>query len=325
MAGLPRYEPMIPQLGSLPAERERDRFGAEMKWDGMRVLLYVEGGRVQLRSRNGAEVSAAFPELQMLAGATGGHDLVLDGEIVAFDAEGRVSFSALQPRMHTRKPARVAELVRTVPVTVMLFDLLHLGPFSQVRKPYTERRALLESAVRPGPRWQVPVWFPDHAERALQASEQLGLEGVVFKRLEGPYRPGRSHDWVKVVHAEHVEAVIGGWRPSSRGSGVGSLLLGVPDEAGRLLYIGSVGTGFTAAAARDLAERLAPLARDVSPFVSHVPREHASGARWVEPSLVGEVRARSSGHGYLRHSSWRGLRLDKVPGDVPPLRWRAQG
>ncbi|WP_346157923.1 RNA ligase family protein [Nonomuraea recticatena] len=196
MAHLPAYQPMIAQAGPVPPG---DCWAVEMKWDGIRALLYVEDGRVRIQSRNGANVTAAYPELQMLAGAVGGHSVVLDGEIVAFDDAGHVSFQALQPRMHVSRPARVAELVRAVPVTVMLFDLLHINAASAVRMPYLERRALLEQTVLPGARWQVPVYFPGGADRALVLSRQLGLEGIVCKRSDSPYRLGRrSADWVKV-------------------------------------------------------------------------------------------------------------------------------
>ncbi|MEV0589451.1 hypothetical protein [Nonomuraea sp. NPDC050310] len=264
-----------------------------MKGDGMRSLLYVEGGRVRLQSRNGADVTSGFPELQMLAGAVCEHALVLDGELVAFDDAGRVSFGALQPRMHLRRPARVAELVRTVPVTVMLFDVLHVNAASTVRLPYTERRALLESIVPPGPRRQVPVYFEDHAEHALDLSSRLGLEGVVCKRLNSAYLPGRrSSLWRKITHFQAREMVIIGWRPGGgrRSGRVGSLLLGAPDERGRLVYVGHVGTGFTDAMLRDLAQHLKPLEQPEPAFTGAVPREHARDAHWVRPHLVGEVR-----------------------------------
>ncbi|GAA5066942.1 bifunctional non-homologous end joining protein LigD [Thermocatellispora tengchongensis] len=322
---------MTAQLGELPGG---DAYGYEMKWDGVRALAYVEGGAVRLISRNARDITVAYPELAMLAGAVGRHDVVLDGEIVAFDERGRPSFEALQPRMHQRRPARIAELVRAVPVTYLLFDVLHVDDTPSVERAYTKRRDLLEGLVSPGARWQVPVWFPGDGHDAVDFSRQMGLEGVVAKRLDSPYRPGRrSADWIKVKNVRTQEVVIGGWKPGAgrRAGMIGSLLLGVYDgarraapgaasaEGGVLVFAGHVGTGFTQAMLRDLGERLAPLARPTSPFAGQVPREHARDAHWVEPELVGEVQyAEWTSEGYLRHPSWRGLRADKMPRDVHP-------
>ncbi|MEU4510353.1 non-homologous end-joining DNA ligase [Nonomuraea wenchangensis] len=319
MVRLPAYAPMLAQLGALTSV-QGDDWAVEMKWDGVRALAYVEGGAVRLMSRNGKDITPAYPELQLMAGATDRRAAVIDGEIVAFDEAGRPSFGALQPRMHQRNPVAVAELARAVPVTFMAFDILHLDETPTVGLPYSERRRLLESVLTPGFRWQVPASFPDHAERALDSSRRLGLEGVVCKRLNSPYRPGRrSTEWTKIKNVSAVEVVIGGWRPGGgrRSGTIGSLLLGAYDERGRLRYVGHVGTGFTQAMLADLRQRLAPLERPEPPFAEPVPREHARDARWTEPVLVGEVQyAEVTGDGLLRHPSWRGLRPDRSPSDA---------
>ncbi|MEV6982784.1 non-homologous end-joining DNA ligase [Sphaerisporangium sp. NPDC051017] len=316
MGGLPAYTPMLAQVGPLPAPDVDQAWGHEMKWDGVRALAYVQNGALTLISRNGKDVTTAYPELYALAGAVGGRDVVLDGEIVAFDEAGRPSFSALQPRMHQRDPARVRHLVRAVPVTYMLFDVLHVGDEPVIALPYVERRALLEDIVTPGARWQVPAWFRDDGAHALSLSRRLGMEGVVSKRLLSPYRPGRrSPEWTKVKNFRAQEVVIGGWTPGKgrRSTTIGSLLLGV-NEGDRLVYAGNVGTGFTEEALRELLAILAPLARDTSPFADEMPREQARDARWVEPVLVGEVQyAEWTPDRRLRHPSWRGLRDDKAP------------
>ncbi|GGO11333.1 ATP-dependent DNA ligase [Microbispora rosea subsp. aerata] len=317
MAALPAYAPMMAQPGRLP-EPGGD-YAYEMKWDGVRALGYVEDGTLRLVSRNGRDITAAYPELAGLAGATGGHAAVLDGEIVAFDRRGRPSFEALQPRMHQRNPLKIRQLVVTTPVTYLLFDVLHVDADSVITMPYTERRRRLEDLVHPGPRWAVPPCYTGGGEHALADSRRLGLEGVVAKRLASPYRPGRrSPDWVKVKNVRTQEVVVGGWRAGEgrRANTVGSLLVGVNDGSGRLRYAGSVGTGFTDEALRRLGERLAPLRRDTPPFEG-ITREEAKGCRWVEPVLVGEVQfAEWTGEGRLRHPSWRGLRDDKDPAEV---------
>ncbi|GAA3797437.1 hypothetical protein GCM10022226_16000 [Sphaerisporangium flaviroseum] len=316
MGGLPAYTPMLAQIGPLPAPAEDDAWGHEMKWDGVRALAYIENSALKLISRSGKDVTVAYPELYALAGAVDGHDVVLDGEIVAFDDAGRPSFSALQPRMHQRRDERVRKLAQTTPVTYMLFDILHLDGDSSIALPYVQRRELLESVVSAGARWQVPAWFRDDGAHALELSRQLGMEGIVSKRLQSPYRPGRrTPEWTKVKNFRAQEAVIAGWTPGRgrRSSTIGSLLLGV-HEGDQLLYAGNVGTGFTEDTLHELSEILAPLSRATSPFDGPVPREQAKDARWVDPVLVGEVQyAEWTPDGRLRHASWRGLRDDKDP------------
>jgi bifunctional non-homologous end joining protein LigD len=166
---------------------------------------------------------------------------------------------------------------------------------------------------------RTPPWFAGGGADVLAASTGQGLEGVVAKRLEHPYLPGRrSPAWRKVKDLRTQEVVVGGWKPGegSRAGMIGSLLLGLPSGGG-LRYVGHVGTGFTVAALRRLGEQLAPLARQSSPFSGPLPRDHARGARWVQPRLVGEVAyGQWTGDRILRHSSWRGLRPDKQPSDV---------
>ena len=318
MGALPAYRPMLARLGAVP---DRDEGWAyEMKWDGVRALAYVAEGRVRLYSRNGKEITAAYPELAGLAEAVGDRPCVLDGEVVAFDAQGRPSFEALQPRMHQRDPARVRRLMAVVPVGYLLFDVLHVGDTPVISRPYRERRELLAGLVRPGPHWDVPPHLEGvPAAQVVDESRRLGLEGIVAKRVASPYRPGRrSPEWRKVKNFRSQEVVVGGWQPGQgrRADTIGSLLVGVYED-GRLRYAGHVGTGFTEAALRELERLLRPLEREASPFADEVPREFARNAHWVEPRLVGEVRyAEWTGDSRLRHPSWRGLRDDKRPEQV---------
>lgn len=318
MRGLSAYTPMMGQAGPLP--EPGDDYAFEMKWDGVRALAYIENGRIRLVSRNARDITVAYPETHGLAGAVGGHDVVLDGEIVAFDRRGRPSFEALQPRMHQRQAARIARLAVVAPVAYLLFDVLHVDAEPVIAMPYTARRELLEGLVTPGDHWEVPPYFRDDGPFAVAESRRLGLEGVMAKRLASPYRQGRrSPDWVKVKNFRTQDVVVCGWRPGAgrRAGMIGSLLLGVHDADGRLRYVGSVGTGFTEAGLRELAVRLAPLHRETSPFDEEPPREDTRGAYWVRPALVGEVRfSEWTGEGRLRHPSWRGMREDKDPQDV---------
>ncbi|HEV2087320.1 MAG TPA: non-homologous end-joining DNA ligase [Cryptosporangiaceae bacterium] len=306
---------MLATAGALP--KADDAFGYEMKWDGVRVMLYASGSKVWARSRSDRDVTPIYPELQGLGPASGARAFVLDGEVVAADEAGRISFGALQPRMHVTQPGLA--LLQRIPVTYLVFDLLHLDETSTLDLPYTARRELLTALGLGGPHWRTPPSFAGNGEQALATSRAQGLEGIVAKRLDSRYHPGRrSRDWVKVKNLRTQEVVIGGWRPGQgrREGGIGSLLLGVPAPAG-LLYVGHVGTGFTDAMLDDMAARLAPDQRPDSPFCTPLPRPHAKDAHWVTPKLVGEVvYAERTGDGMLRHPAWRGLRPDKSPADV---------
>ena len=320
------FEPMPtlvrPMLAVLRDKVPRDdaKWGYEFKWDGVRATAYIEGGRARLLSRNDKDVTAAYPELRELGESLGARQMVLDGEIVAMDEQGRPSFGALQPRMHQRQAAQVRRLMKEIPVTYLIFDVLYLDGRPTIDLPYTERRALLESLKLSGPSWQTPPWFEGGGAAVLKASNEQGLEGVVAKALDSRYFPGKRSDcWLKVKNLRTQEVVIGGWKPGEgrRANLIGSLLLGVPNKKHELTYAGHVGTGFTEKALRELGEELKPLQRDDSPFADTVPREHARGAHWVDPQLVGEVRfGEWTRDGRLRHPAWRGLRPDKSPDEV---------
>ncbi|GDY28549.1 non-homologous end-joining DNA ligase [Gandjariella thermophila] len=311
--------PMLATAGTLPPVAEDEQWGYEFKWDGVRTLLWSSGGRIRLASRTGADVTASYPELRGVGEQLGGTEALLDGEIVAL-AGGRPSFTALQRRMHVADAAQARRLSARTPVTYLAFDLLHLDGRSLLRLPYRQRRRLLEELELRGRYWQTPRHYAGGGAEVLAASREQGLEGVVAKRLDSTYQPGRrSRDWLKVAQVTTQEVVIGGWRPGTgRREGVlGSLLLGVPGGDGGLRYVGSVGTGFSDTDLEVLTRQLSGLARRTSPFATPVPADRARGARWVRPALVGEVVFREwTGDGRLRMPSWRGLRVDKRPEDV---------
>ena len=309
---------MLATAGELPTAGAEAGWAFEMKWDGVRAVVYVSGGQARGLSRNDRDVSTSYPELQDVANSLSGLSLILDGELVAADASGRPDFGTLQQRMHVVDPAAVARLAVTVPVTFLAFDLLWFDGRSLLDEPYGTRREALES-LDPSGTWDIPPAFSGAGSAALDASRAAGLEGVVAKRLDSLYTPGRrSSAWLKVKHLRMQEVVIGGWRPGQRGreGRIGSLLLGVQGPSG-LEYAGHVGTGFTDAMLRDLAARLAPLARVESPFATELPRMDSRDAVWVTPDLVGEVIfGEWTSAGRLRHPSWRGLRPDKSPAEV---------
>lgn len=309
---------MLATLGSLPPTASDRLWAYEMKWDGVRTLARIDGGRLGLRSRNDIDMTVAYPELLPLADRLAGRQALLDGEIVCFDEAGRPSFRRLQKRMHVTSAAVAGQLSVSDPAILLVFDLLYLDGRSLLRVPYSARRELLDELALSGPAWQTPPAFTGNGAQAVQTSQEQRLEGVVAKRLSSLYTPGRrSPDWIKVKNFSTQEVLIGGWRPGAgrREGMIGALLLGLPGDDG-LGYIGKVGTGFTDAALVDLARRLRPHHRASNPF-RDIPSIETRDAHWVEPVLVGEVAfGEWTSDGRLRHPAWRGLRPDKRPDQV---------
>lgn len=311
-------KPMLATSGTLPPDDEQWAF--EIKWDGVRTILFVEGGRVRAQSRNDLDVTAAFPELADVGKFLGMTTCVLDGEVVALGDDGRPSFSRLQHRMHVANQREAKRRSAADPVTFVAFDLLYIDGHVITDDTYDERRARLESLQLAGETFTTTETFRNVSGRdILDAATANGLEGVVAKRRDSPYRPGRrSPDWVKVKSFRTQEVVIGGWTEGrgERDGSLGALLLGIPGEDG-LRYAGKVGTGFSDRARGDLLADLHRLAVKRSPFDSPLPARETSNAHFVRPSLVGEVAyGEWTTAGRLRHPTWRGLRPDKKPKDV---------
>ena len=315
-------EPMLARTSRLPAD-EAD-WAYEVKWDGIRALLYWQPGRMRIESRNRRDLMSRYPELRELGRVLGSRTAVLDGEIVAFDAEGRPSFERLQQRMHLASESAIRRRARDTPAVYVIFDVLYLDGRVTMSLSYEERRALLARQQLQGPAWQVPAHHRGEGGELLQASAAQGLEGIVAKRLSSPYEPGRrSTSWLKIKNAMRQELVVGGWLPGEgrRRKRIGALLVGFYDEApdgpphGRQLrYAGRVGTGFTESELDRLADLLAPLERSTSPFALGKPPR---GAIFVEPELVAEIEFREwTRECILRHPSYKGLREDKPAAEV---------
>jgi len=306
-----------PMLATLVKSAPRgDRWAWELKWDGIRALGYVDGGRLRLVTRNGNDVTRRYPELRRLGETFGTRDVVLDGEIVAFDDESRPNFELLQHRMHVDNESTIRRLVGTVPVTYVLFDILWLDGRSTMELPYSERRALLRGLELNGPSWQTPPHEEGDGAATREISQRFGLEGVVAKRLDSRYEPGRrSPAWAKFKNQRRQEFVVGGWQPGEKGrtGSIGSLLLGYYDD-GELHYAGKAGSGLSGPVIAELERRFAESEISASPFASgRLPK----GARFVEPDLVAEVRFTEwTTAGNIRHPTFLGLRADKDPRDV---------
>ena len=306
--------PMLARLADLPTDPERWAF--EVKWDGVRALAYSEPGHLRLQARSGNDITKRYPELARLNRALSSHSAILDGEIVAFDEAGRPSFGRLQHRMHIASEAQARRLAKESPVAYVIFDLLWLDGHSVMGLPYTDRRELLERLELKGSNWQVPDHVTGDGRDLQAATRAQGLEGIVAKRLDSPYEPGRrSTSWRKIKNVQRTDVVVCGWMPGEgrRSNSIGALLVAVEEE-GHLRYAGRVGTGFTDRELDRLLGLLTPLVRDEVPWTagSRPPR----GAVLVEPRHVAEVEyIEWTSDGVLRAPSYKGLRED-VP--VPP-------
>jgi bifunctional non-homologous end joining protein LigD len=311
-----RIVPMLAGSGELPAREEN--WSYEVKWDGVRAIAYIKPGRLRLESRNLNDITETYPEVRSILRDLGMREAVFDGEIVAFGDDGRPSFERLQRRINVSSAGAVRRLSASTPVVYAIFDLLYLDGHSLMALPYAERRARLDALELGGPAWRAPANHPGRGRALLDATKAQGLEGIVAKRLDSRYEPGRrTGAWIKVKHVTRQELVICGWLPGEgrRTDRIGALLMGYWTDDGRLAYAGRVGTGFTERTLNELARTLAPLRRADSPFddAPKLPRN----AMYVEPDLVAEVEFREwTTEGVMRAPSFKGLRTDKDAAEV---------
>ncbi|WP_280497877.1 ATP-dependent DNA ligase [Nocardia asiatica] len=291
-APLPRgLSPMLATPGEV-AELTADEWCFETKWDGFRLIAEIDSGALTLRSRAGNVVTDRYPGIAALRRELSGHHVVLDGEAVVFDDHGVAILGLLQ-----------ADAARAVFVA---FDVLYLDGTSLLRKRYIDRRRVLEALAANAPSLVVPPRLDGSGADALRYSQEQGLEGVVAKRKDSVYLPGRrGHSWVKQRNWRTQQVLIGGWRRSTARD-FKSLLVGIPHD-GRLVYVGRVGTGFDEPDMRALAARLRKLERKTSPFDNDLTAEERKEAVWVTPKLGGTVRFMNwTEAGRLWHPAWVG-------------------
>jgi bifunctional non-homologous end joining protein LigD len=284
----------------------------EIKYDGVRVLAERRGDAVTLLGRSGQIVTARYPEIVAALRALAFDQLLIDGEIVALDAQGVPSFQRLQARMGLTRPGDVARTMATVPVEAVFFDCLALEGHDLRRVPLAARKGCLQRVLPP----LGVTRYGDHVEGAggafLEAAAEARLEGILAKRAASTYVARRSDAWLKIKCQRRQEFVIGGYtEPQGSRARFGALHIGVYD-GGRLVYVSKVGTGFDGAELERLWQRLEPLRRDSSPFDAGTPagRTH----HWVEPRLVCKVRFTDwTRDGGIRHPTYLGLRDDWPP------------
>ncbi len=294
-----------------------DEWVHEIKFDGYRIGCRIRNGRVTLISRNGKDWTHAFPEIVDAARKLRVRDALIDGEVAVVLPDGRTSFQALQNAF--------SEHGSRASLVYFVFDLLQLDRENVAAEPLERRKARLRKLV--GARKTGRIRYSDHVEgrgdEFFAQACRAGLEGIVSKRRDRPYREGRHGDWVKTKCVQRQEFVIGGFTdPEGMRVGIGALLIGYY-EGDRLVFSGKVGTGFTQKMAVDLRRRLDALEQKTCPFTPPPAGALGKHAHWVKPVLVCEVVFTEwTGEGKIRHPSFQGLRADKKPRDV--VRERAQ-
>jgi bifunctional non-homologous end joining protein LigD len=294
--------PMKAAMGNVPADGDEPAWAFEIKWDGHRTLAHVGGGRARLQSTAGHDVSERWAEVVDLGSAVNATSAIIDGEMLVIGADGRPSFDLIQ-RGGTREH----------PAVFHAFDVLAIGGTDTISLPYRDRRRLLSELVEDDDHWSVPSHRVGGGADLLAATVEQGLEGIIAKRLDAPYQPGRrSKDWLKIKNRRRVAVPVGGFTSGTgnRASTFGALLIGHPDSptGGPLRFAGGVGTGFTQSVLEELREKLAGLTTSACPFDPPPPTTAMRNATWVEPRLHALIEiAEFTNDGYARHASFVGL------------------
>jgi len=291
----------------------------EIKWDGYRAVAFIENGKVRLVSRNQNELTARYPELKDMAQFVKGKNVILDGEVVALDVEGKASFSLMQQRTGFRPGGKRATAKADVPVLYYAFDLLYLDGEDWRKVPLEERKRKLQSIVKTGDSLRYSDHYEEQGKSLFEVARSKGLEGIVAKKRESIYEERRSREWLKIKIRHRVECVVGGFtEPEGSRTHFGSLVLGLYDKQGQLIHVGQAGSGFNQKSLGEIWKTLQKLETKKNPFHGEV--EALRKVSWVKPELVAEIEyaectgGTNEGSGpKLRAPVFLGLRDDKDP------------
>jgi bifunctional non-homologous end joining protein LigD len=306
-AALPKtFEPQLATLGS--SAPEGDDWLHEMKLDGYRILCRIDRADVRLLSRNGKDWTNRFEEIADAARTLPCEKALIDGEVVVLDRNGISHFQSLQKALRGKAGSRDLHW--------FAFDIVHLDAIDVARAPLTERKELLQRLMeRLDP--DGVLRYCDHiagnGPEFFQQACRSGLEGIISKRADAPYRSGRGRDWLKTKCTNRQEFVVVGYtEPGGSRTGFGALLLAVNDEDGNLVAAGRVGTGFTNDVLESLHAKLENLERATPPIVDPPKGAKARGIHWVKPALIAEIAFTEwTADGFVRHASFQGLREDR--------------
>ena len=289
-----------------------DEWLLERKLDGERCVARKVGGDVRLESRTGKDLTGTYPEVSAAVAAQHSRDLLLDGEVVAYEGD-QTSFTRLQQRLGSTRPS--PEQVATYPVVFCVFDLLEVDGEDLTDRPLVERRARLTRTIRSNSALQHTEAWRDDSQRRFAEACRSGWEGLIAKRADAPYVAGRSKYWLKLKCVWEQEFVVGGYTdPGGSRTGFGALLVGYYEQ-GTLRYAGKVGTGYSEATLRDLGIRLRELETAEPAFEDARPLPR--GAHWLRPDLVAQIGfAEWTSDARLRQPRFLGLRDDKSPTEV---------
>ena len=291
----------------------------EIKWDGYRAIAFIENGKVRLVSRNQNELTARYPELKDMPEYIKAKTAVLDGEVVALDAEGRASFSLMQQRTGFRPGGHRAAAKADVPVLYYAFDLLYLDGYDWRHVPLEERKRKLASLLTTGDSLRYSDHYAAQGKSLFEIARSKKLEGILAKKRNSCYEERRSREWLKIKIRHQMECVIGGFtEPEGTRAHFGSLVLGLYDKQGRLIHVGQVGSGFDQKLLAEISKLLGKIETKKNPFYGEV--EALRKVSWVKPELVAEIEyaewteGANSGSGpKLRAPVFLGLRDDKDP------------